>query len=105
MVRQRARRLRALARPPRGHPAQLLGSLVEQEGLSGHVVSLHTTDASTRAHKQVKRGGPWQIIAMKRRWPGGLSEAYEKQCGPLSGCRRKGAQKTGVRGTVAPRHA
>jgi hypothetical protein len=41
----------------RGHPAQLLGSLVEQEGLSGHVVSLHTTDASTRAHKQVKRGG------------------------------------------------
>ena len=57
----------------RGHPAQLLGSLVEQEGLSGHVVSLHTTDASTRAHKQVKRGGRWQIVAMKRRWPGGLS--------------------------------
>jgi hypothetical protein len=36
------------------------------------------TDALTRAHKQVKKGGRWQIVAMKRRCPGGVFGAYEK---------------------------
>ena len=40
--------------------------------------SLHTTDALTRAHKQVKKGRRWQIVAMKRRCPGGVFGAYEK---------------------------
>jgi hypothetical protein len=28
--------------------------------------------------KQVKKGGRWQIVAMKRRCPGGVFGAYEK---------------------------
>src|SRR6202162_3768860 len=78
----------------RGHPAQLLGSLVEQEGLSGHIVSLHTTDASTRAHKQVKRGERWQIVAMKRRWPGGLSGPMRNSADRYPAVVGKAPQKT-----------
>ena len=80
----------------RGHPAQLLGSLVEQERLSGHVVvSLHTTNALTRAHKQVQRGGRWQIVAMKRRWPGGLSGPRRNSAGRYRAVVGKAPKKPG----------
>src|SRR5437660_1695537 len=83
----------------RGHPAQLLGSLVEQEvGLLGHGVSLHTTDPLARAHKQVESGGGLQIVAMKRRWPDSfVGRLWGNGVRLIWCCGRKVPQKPGLR--------